>query len=73
VFCHYTYGGSLTVDSCKRLYKTTELRRINSRINKKIRPEKIEIKGEFLEHDGIVDDFMTYKIVKIKEQQELEL
>lgn len=44
IYLHYLRGGSLTVLEALRLYHTTELRRINSRLNKDfIRDEKVII------------------------------
>ena len=69
---HYFAGGSLTVDSCKRLYKTTELRRVNSRINHVLDIEgNKRIEGEFLSHvtpGGCIhtyDEFKTYRLVNV--------
>jgi hypothetical protein len=74
VLYHYLSGKTLTTVKCRELFHTTELRRINSRLNHMFRiAHGKEIIGEFLRHDGIMDDFKTYRLVKIEPQQKLAL
>jgi hypothetical protein len=47
ILAHYLRGESLTVLEALRLYHSTELRRINSRINAELLPEGKMIVGEF--------------------------
>ena len=67
VMDYYFAGGYLTTISCRTLFKTTELRRINSRINKLLNIiGQSKIEGKFLVHNGVPDDFKTYGLTHSK-------
>jgi hypothetical protein len=62
IMCHYAGGGALTVVTARELYHTTELRRVNSRLNPEFKKIGKEIKGKFLNGDK----FKTYRLVEYK-------
>lgn len=66
ILAHYVRGESLTVLEALRLYHTTELRRINSRINAELLPEGEMIVGEF-------KPGQNYKRYRLVESTQLEL
>ena len=61
ILMHYLRGGSLTVITAREKYHTTELRRVNSRLNQALRINGYEIRGKKL--DG--DKFKTYFYTKM--------
>lgn len=59
IMAHYLRGGSLTVVRARELYHSTELRRINSRLNQNLRLNGFEIRGKKLEGDKFKTYFYT--------------
>lgn len=60
ILCHYLRGDSLTVVTARELYHTTELRRVNSRLNDELIPTGKMIIGEF--ENG--NNYKTYRLQK---------
>ena len=67
--CHYINGGSLTVVTARELYHSTELRRINSRLNPEFEKQGKIIEGKKLNGNC----YKTYQLTNIKQQMELSL
>jgi hypothetical protein len=66
---YYFAGYTLTVLTAREIFHTTELRRINSRINHKLAiAGNLRIVGDFLVNKATnqYDDFKTYRLVHTK-------
>ena len=61
--CAYITGQRLTVVTARERYHTTELRRVNSRLQKRFALLGQHIHGEHIVREGKCDPYKTYYLV----------